>query len=95
MNKEELIIEGKRLLDLVYSEEDSFFKNGTYNDVIPETEEANLEKWIRELNFFLVNAKNERIIDMIQSNLWIKNKRRVSKTRISNILDILSRFDEI
>lgn len=92
MNGVELLNEGKRLLELVYSEKDSFIKMGINNDVIPELEEDNLAKWVRNLELFLVNVKNERVKGLIESNLWVKNGRRVNVHRMSNIIDILSEY---
>ena len=91
MTKEELIETATGILSRVHQKDMGY---GIIVDVVNESDEKLLVDWIRQLELYLLNVTNQRVVDIIDANSQVLNGDKVSKKRLQFIVDVLQNYKE-
>ena len=90
MTKEQLILEGERILNVCTQQKD-VFNIGSLDYVISDAEFPKLKEWDNNLHLYALSLENTKIaeeIDLLVDS-FVDNNSRVSKERIANAIKLL------
>ena len=62
-------------------------------DVVNPNDEQLLSEWKRQLDLYLLNVNNTRVVEAIEAQSPIYKNDRVSKERLQKIIDILTNYE--
>ena len=91
MTKDELIKTANDILSRVYQ------KNLGYNtmvDVVSDSDEHLLTEWRHQLELYLLNVSNQRVVSSIEGYYPFQNGNRIRINHVKAIVEILSKYTE-
>ena len=91
MSKNELIQTAKEIISRVHQKDMGYC---TIVDVVSESDEKRLSEWTHQLELYLINIKNQKVISTIESLFPIQNGNRIRKAHLQAIIDILLASNE-
>ncbi len=91
MNKEELIKTATDILGRVYQKN---IVDNVIFDVVNSNDEQILLEWKRQLDLYLLNVNNQKVVEAIEAQSPIYKNDRVSKERLQSVIDILTNYKE-